>query len=703
MADELGSAVLRITVEDGDARQQLAALRREIETTGRTASRLSLGSTTAARPTPRQPAPTASRQSDLTSFLRDIRLREESEKRSAQIRNLGYKDSLALERALTGAVQRRSTLERTLERLRPGPEARKRAGGAISSGLIGGGFPLLFGQGVGAAVGGGVGGLAGGALGGGFGFALSIVGTAVGAAFDEALNKAKTLAEGLRDPIGQFDALRQASLLSSSALERQVEGLIASGREAEAAAQIQLDLARSYSNTEGFAAIKSEFDDLGRAFTSLGLVVAEFAAGPLTEFLDKLSAAVSLPAVKAAFEGRIENLGLGKAGRSDVLAQARTNIGSLGGLTGGQAAVKLYAEANRLIDERFGKTQAVQQAEAALGVVTARQVTLDETRLDLIRAQARGYERQALLLQRSEIELQRDQDLSRVPPEQRGAVERKAATDLLRINEQLAALDRDRYATLQLQTAELGIGAQSLQRQITNAIALAKVQTPQGISIERQELERRLQLQESIAAARDKERRIGAQIDAARIRGGDAGEQEASRLVDQQRLAAQETRLALIEGATALRDAGQQLARNLRDSVVGLAQARQDPEGLRQFLSPQAIANRDLQTFQSLLPIFRDVRDRVAAQTGERIDFTGPTADVNARIIKFIQAAQNEFVIQQQIIQTNAALNTTNQQLAKAQSELAIATAALANKDWNVQVLVNGSQQPTPLPGGGEL
>ena len=61
-----------------------------------------------------------------------------------------------------------------------GAAVRGRAGGAISSAIIGGGFPLLFGQGAAAATGGAIGGLAGGLLGGGFGFALSIAGTAIG-------------------------------------------------------------------------------------------------------------------------------------------------------------------------------------------------------------------------------------------------------------------------------------------------------------------------------------------------------------------------------------------------------------------------------------------------------------------------------------------------------------------------------------------
>ena len=80
---------------------------------------------------------------------------------------------------------------------------RSNAGGAVSSALIGGGFPLLFGQGPAAAAGGALGGLAGGLLGGGFGFALSIVGTAIGDAvtkaeeFDKALTKVNASAKGV--------------------------------------------------------------------------------------------------------------------------------------------------------------------------------------------------------------------------------------------------------------------------------------------------------------------------------------------------------------------------------------------------------------------------------------------------------------------------------------------------------------------------
>ena len=69
----------------------------------------------------------------------------------------------------------------------------KQYGGAISSGLIGGGFPLLFGQGGVAAAGGALGGFGGGLLGGGFGFGLSILGTAIGDAIQKNLDFNKAL------------------------------------------------------------------------------------------------------------------------------------------------------------------------------------------------------------------------------------------------------------------------------------------------------------------------------------------------------------------------------------------------------------------------------------------------------------------------------------------------------------------------------
>ena len=67
--------------------------------------------------------------------------------------------------------------------------------GAVGSAIIGGGFPLLFGQGPEAAIGGAAGGLLGGLIGGPMGFALSIAGTAIG----EIFAKQKELTEEVRN------------------------------------------------------------------------------------------------------------------------------------------------------------------------------------------------------------------------------------------------------------------------------------------------------------------------------------------------------------------------------------------------------------------------------------------------------------------------------------------------------------------------
>ncbi len=71
----------------------------------------------------------------------------------------------------------------------------QRARGALSNALIGGGFPLLFGQGALGAAGGGIGGALGGALGGGFGFGLSIAGTAIAQQIQQTLDFRKSIRE----------------------------------------------------------------------------------------------------------------------------------------------------------------------------------------------------------------------------------------------------------------------------------------------------------------------------------------------------------------------------------------------------------------------------------------------------------------------------------------------------------------------------
>ena len=88
-----------------------------------------------------------------------------------------------------------------------GEEQVQRRRQALSSGAIGGAFPLLFGQGGGAALGGAVGGAAGGLMGGQFGFALSLVGTQLGAAVDNFVKGAASVGQALNPLTADLDAL----------------------------------------------------------------------------------------------------------------------------------------------------------------------------------------------------------------------------------------------------------------------------------------------------------------------------------------------------------------------------------------------------------------------------------------------------------------------------------------------------------------
>ena len=111
---------------------------------------------------------------------------------------------------------------------------------ALGSAIIGGAFPLLFGQGIGAAVGGGAGGAAGGLVGGQFGFGLSLVGTALGTAVDTFVTNTAKIADSLGDPTAALDALEESGVKVDKALRDNVTTLVEAG-DAYAAQSLVLE------------------------------------------------------------------------------------------------------------------------------------------------------------------------------------------------------------------------------------------------------------------------------------------------------------------------------------------------------------------------------------------------------------------------------------------------------------------------------
>jgi hypothetical protein len=120
----------------------------------------------------------------------------EMRRAEAQASLKSVKDRAIAENYIAGVISRRLKAKQqelaveqkiTSEQQKQAAAAvRKRLGSAASNAIIGGAFPLLFGQGAGAAIGGGLGGALGGAFGGTLGFGLSLVGTAIGQAIDDA-------------------------------------------------------------------------------------------------------------------------------------------------------------------------------------------------------------------------------------------------------------------------------------------------------------------------------------------------------------------------------------------------------------------------------------------------------------------------------------------------------------------------------------
>jgi lambda family phage tail tape measure protein len=163
-----------------------------------------------------------------------------------------------------------------------------RGGRALSEGLVGGAFPLLFGQGIGAAAGGGLGGALGGFAGGGLGFGLSLAGTALGTAFDTAVQGAKELGAALNDTSATFDKVKERALFSSKEAEKLGDKLQELGFVASAAILSQQEVIGKIgvSGTNSLSQLSDSSDRLNRVWAELNLQLQAAIAGPMAGLLE---------------------------------------------------------------------------------------------------------------------------------------------------------------------------------------------------------------------------------------------------------------------------------------------------------------------------------------------------------------------------------------------------------------------------------
>jgi lambda family phage tail tape measure protein len=197
-------------------------------------------------------------------------------------------------------------------------KARKEARGrALSEGLIGGAFPLVFGQGVGASAGGLAGGVAGGLAGGGLGFGLSLIGTALGTALDQLGAAAAETGKALRDPIAGFEKLKEAGLLASKAQEFYIQKLIESGKGAQAAVIIQSEIIKKIGVTgvNDLNRLGKSSYDLSKAWAEFNLQLQAALAGPLAGLLKWVTSIVSLANQEGRSRSAIQDVAQGLTGK----------------------------------------------------------------------------------------------------------------------------------------------------------------------------------------------------------------------------------------------------------------------------------------------------------------------------------------------------------------------------------------------------
>jgi hypothetical protein len=391
-----------------------------------------------------------------------------------------------------------------------------RLAAGISEGLIGGAFPLLFGQGAGAAVLGGAGGFAGGMAGGALGFGLSLIGTAAGSAIDELGQKAITLGGALNKPSEAFDLLKEKSLFSSRELERAAQKMQDAGYAVAASISAQIELYKKI-GPEGVSNLKNletESDRLNRAFADLSVSVQAFIAGPLTELLSRMRGSTSARTLQQQAPGIAKDLrdaGLTDyaEGFSQRITKILTSPDLVLGLDPGGAAEKLQAEidaANFLlkpaIEFNIDSDQIKKEAQDALqGISSALSQQLEL--IDIGKNLSNQYrnvarEQEDIIAQRQDIEKSYLESIGDIRLGIERTVQKEALDGIRTQNELLKIQGETRLQQFRNATAELvsAQGADEYGRRLFEILGRAgeiELSTQQEIENRKRDLELDLQ------------------------------------------------------------------------------------------------------------------------------------------------------------------------------------------------------------------
>lgn len=168
-------------------------------------------------------------------------------------------------------------------------------------------------------------------------------------------------------------------------------------------------------------------------------------------------------------------------------------------------------------------------------------------------------------------------------------------------------------------------------------------------------------------------------------------------------LAAAKTKADLEDAFRSAQDAVRSISRSIEDSVTALNAARGSAEGINKFIDPEQARGRQAAANVNLL---REATD-LAKQLGVTATFRGGLTQRNSQLNEFITAARQELRAPEDIARSNLDLAraqndlaTVNESLVNVTTQLAEATANLASKDWNVYV---NAPATADLPRGVEV
>ena len=225
-----------------------------------------------------------------------------------------YQDSFLQEK------RRQLKLKRQL-RISKGRQAQQQMQSASANALIGGAFPLLFGQGPGAAAGGALGGFGGGMMGGQFGFALSLVGTNIGAAIDSLVTGAKELGVALNPLTADLTALTKAAGLAGTVDANRIN-LIEQVRGKQEALNAALREMTSVVGERGVEALQ----ELGRQTTALTNAWNKFMTSVfagIAEALNKSGITQGITNALNAISGADSGMGFAQSSNASSALQGR--------------------------------------------------------------------------------------------------------------------------------------------------------------------------------------------------------------------------------------------------------------------------------------------------------------------------------------------------------------------------------------------